>query len=45
VKPGTSKIAGTFRFQECNDSICKLPQEVSFEIPIKIEAMVPGLKN
>jgi AhpC/TSA family/Disulphide bond corrector protein DsbC len=45
VKPGTSTIAGTFRFQECNDSICKLPQEVSFEIPIKIEAMVPGLKN
>ena len=45
VKPGTSKIAGTFRFQECNDSICKLPQEIPFEIPIKIEAMVPGLKN
>ena len=45
VKPGLSKIAGTFRFQECNDSICKLPQEVPFEIPLKIEAMVPGLKN
>jgi AhpC/TSA family/Disulphide bond corrector protein DsbC len=45
VKPGSSKILGTFRFQECNDSICKLPQEVPFEIPIKIEAMVPGLKN
>jgi hypothetical protein len=45
VKPGTSKITGTFRFQECNESICKLPQEVPFEIPIKIEAMVPGLKN
>jgi hypothetical protein len=45
VKPGNSKIAGTLRFQECNDTICKLPQEVPFEIPIKIEAMVPGLKK
>jgi DsbC/DsbD-like thiol-disulfide interchange protein len=45
VKPGDRKIAGTFRFQECNDTICKLPQEVPFEIPIKIEAMVPGLKK
>ena len=45
VQPGTTKIRGTFRFQECNDSICKLPQEVPFEIPVKLEAMVPGLKN
>jgi len=45
AKPGSGTVAGTLRFQECNDTICKVPQEVPFEIPIKIEAMVPGLKK
>lgn len=45
IRPGEYKVGGTLRFQECNDAICKVPQEVSFEIPIKVEGMVPGLKK
>ncbi|HUY39372.1 MAG TPA: protein-disulfide reductase DsbD domain-containing protein, partial [Candidatus Binataceae bacterium] len=30
-KPGDYQIAGTFKFQECNDNICKIPQAVKFE--------------
>ncbi|HUY28284.1 MAG TPA: protein-disulfide reductase DsbD domain-containing protein [Candidatus Binataceae bacterium] len=36
-KPGDYQIAGTFKFQECNDNICKIPQAVKFEIPVTIE--------
>ncbi len=45
LKPGEYKVGGTLKFQECNDSICKLPQQVSFEIPITVEPMVSGLKK
>ena len=45
LKPGDYKLGGTLKFQECNDTICKIPQEVAFEIPIKVEGMVPGLKK
>jgi len=44
LKPGNYQLKGTLRFQECNDQICKLPQKIAFEIPIKIEAMVAGVK-
>jgi DsbC/DsbD-like thiol-disulfide interchange protein len=37
LKPGDYSIAGTLSFQECNDAICKMPQAVRFELPIKIE--------
>lgn len=37
-KPGDYQIAGTFKFQECNDNICKIPQAVKFEIPVTVEA-------
>jgi uncharacterized protein len=37
-KPGDYQIAGTFKFQECNDNICKMPQAVKFEIPVTVEA-------
>jgi hypothetical protein len=43
--PGDYKVGGTLRFQECNDTICKVPQEVPFEIALKVEGMVPGLKK
>lgn len=42
LKPGDYKIAGVFNFQECNDSICKMPRAVRFELPIRIEPMVPA---
>jgi hypothetical protein len=37
IKPGDYSIPGTFNFQLCNDSLCKPPQAVRFELPIKIE--------
>ena len=37
IKPGDYSIPGTFSFQQCNDTMCKMPQTVHFEIPIKIE--------
>jgi hypothetical protein len=45
AKPGDYRLGGTLKFQECNETICKVPQEVPFEIPIKIEPMTPGLKK
>ncbi|MHB8384386.1 MAG: protein-disulfide reductase DsbD domain-containing protein [Candidatus Binataceae bacterium] len=35
-KPGDYQIAGTFKFQECNDNICKIPQAAKFEIPVTV---------
>lgn len=40
--PGEHKIKGTLAFQECNDSICKLPQKLTFEIPFKIDSLTPA---
>jgi DsbC/DsbD-like thiol-disulfide interchange protein len=37
LKPGDYSIAGTLNFQECNDSMCKMPQSVHFELPIKVD--------
>jgi DsbC/DsbD-like thiol-disulfide interchange protein len=37
LKPGDYSIAGTLRFQECNDSQCRMPQSVHFELPIKVD--------
>jgi AhpC/TSA family/Disulphide bond corrector protein DsbC len=45
LKPGDRKLTGKLKFQECSDTTCKIPQQVAFEIPIKVEAMVPGLKK
>jgi DsbC/DsbD-like thiol-disulfide interchange protein len=42
LKPGDYSIPGTFKFQECNDAICKMPQSVSFELPIKIVSPRPS---
>ena len=38
ITPGDYKLAGTLEFQECNDNMCKVPQSVHFELPLKIEA-------
>jgi DsbC/DsbD-like thiol-disulfide interchange protein len=41
VDPGEYKLGGTLEFQECNDEMCKMPEKMRFEIPLKVEAMVP----
>jgi hypothetical protein len=45
LKPGDHKLSGKLKFQECSDTSCKIPQQVAFEIPIEVEAMVPGMKK
>lgn len=42
LPPGDHALGGTLEFQECNDSLCKMPSKARFEIPIKIEALTPG---
>lgn len=42
LKPGDYKVKGTLRFQECNDQVCKLPQKIEFEVPLKVEGMTPA---
>jgi hypothetical protein len=42
LPPGDHKLVGTLEFQECNDSLCKMPRTARFEIPIKVEALTPG---
>ena len=42
LPPGEQKLMGTLNFQECNDKICKLPQLVRFQIPLKIDPYVPA---
>jgi hypothetical protein len=44
LKPGEYKLKGTLRFQECSDQICKLPQQIPFEVPLTIDSMVAGAK-
>ena len=42
LNPGNYKLGGTIEFQECNDSICKIPQSARFELPLTIEPLVPA---
>jgi DsbC/DsbD-like thiol-disulfide interchange protein len=42
LPPGDHTITGTLEFQECNDTLCKMPRTVRFEIPIRIETLVPA---
>jgi hypothetical protein len=41
LKPGDYLLKGKLKFQECSEDICKIPQSVAFEIPLRIEAMAP----
>jgi DsbC/DsbD-like thiol-disulfide interchange protein len=36
LKPGPQTLSGTLRFQECNDSLCKMPRTVEFTLPLQI---------
>lgn len=42
LPPGEHKLSGTISFQECNDMLCKIPRSARFEIPIRIDPMVPA---
>jgi hypothetical protein len=36
LKPGEYQLSGKVDFQECSDTICKMPQSLPFAIPITI---------
>jgi DsbC/DsbD-like thiol-disulfide interchange protein len=42
LTPGEHQLAGTLSFQECSDNLCKMPQQVHFDVPLRIEALVPA---
>ena len=41
IPPGPYKIAGKLRFQACSDTVCEPPQEITFELPLELEAGIP----
>ncbi len=41
LKPGEYRLKGKLKFQECSKDVCKIPQAIAFEIPLRIEAMTP----
>lgn len=45
--PGEHRLSGILSFQACNDNLCKMPQQVHFEIPLWIDtaAAQPGLSK
>jgi AhpC/TSA family/Thiol:disulfide interchange protein DsbD, N-terminal len=45
LKPGDYQLRGTLKFQECNDTICKVPEAAPFALPLKIEPMVGALSK
>jgi len=44
LKPGEYKLRGVLRFQECSEEVCNLPQRITFELPIKVDAMAAGAR-
>jgi DsbC/DsbD-like thiol-disulfide interchange protein len=38
LKPGNYRIGGEFKYQECNNLICKMPQALKFEVPVTVAA-------
>jgi DsbC/DsbD-like thiol-disulfide interchange protein len=42
LKPGEYQLKGKLKFQECSTDVCKIPQTVAFELPMRIEAMTPA---
>jgi DsbC/DsbD-like thiol-disulfide interchange protein len=41
LKPGDYNLTGKVSFQECSDTICKMPRSIPFAIPITIAAPAP----
>lgn len=44
-RPGKQKITGTLAFQACSDSICRLPEKLTFEIPFTVDSLTPAAKS
>jgi DsbC/DsbD-like thiol-disulfide interchange protein len=42
LAPGTHRLSGTVAFQECNDNLCKMPEQARFEIPLWIDSAAVG---
>jgi DsbC/DsbD-like thiol-disulfide interchange protein len=42
LKAGDYKLGGTIQFQECSDTVCKIPQRIRFELPLRIDPMAPS---
>lgn len=36
LEPGTAKLSGALKYQACNDKICLLPTETSFELKVSV---------
>lgn len=45
LPPGEHKLAGTLEFQECNDTMCKMPRTVRFEVPFRVEPRAPVVQK
>jgi hypothetical protein len=41
IEAGPYKIKGTLRFQACSDEVCEMPEAITFELPLTIEAGIP----
>ena len=41
LKPGEYQLKGRLRFQECSQEVCKIPQSITFELPLRIDPMAP----
>jgi DsbC/DsbD-like thiol-disulfide interchange protein len=44
IVPGVHGLAGTITFQECDDNLCKMPQQERFEIPLRIDSRTAKLE-
>jgi hypothetical protein len=44
IAPGEHQLGGTLAFQECSTEVCKIPQSVRFEIPIRVDAYAAAAK-
>jgi len=42
LMPGEHRLSGTLSFQECNDNLCKMPQQLRFEMPLWIKSPLPA---
>jgi len=45
LTPGDYQLKGAIQFQECNDTLCKIPETTRFELPLKLEPLAPAAKK
>jgi DsbC/DsbD-like thiol-disulfide interchange protein len=44
LAPGNHRLRGTLAFQECNDNLCKMPEQARFEIPLWVDSPAVGAR-